>query len=358
MRSAERQAAAQSAQIGIAQAQLYPIVSVTGTISWQASRFKDLFNSQAMAGSVGPSFQWNILNYGRLINGVRVQDAVFRELVANYQNTVLKAESEVENSITGYLKGHQVVKALAKGVVASDKGARVGTIQFREGKINFVTLALLQQNLLTQQDQLATAYGALVQSLIQTYQAIGGGWQIRLQKQGEVLEEAAPPAPNMVPDVDPKDLTLLPEAGGNKSPGRARSCRVPALTSKMSTKEYCPMKLSLLCGALLLAISAPASHADPLLFGRGLFSPSCAPACNTCPDDYVSKALPCVPARTACGTADDYCRKPFPCVRCTVNGTGADDYCAKPLPRCLPPSTRPWYSCGPTQDACAACSKK
>src|SRR6202035_2805646 len=66
--SAERQAAAQSAQIGVAQAELYPHISITGTISWQASRFKDLFNSQAMAGSVGPSLQWNVLNYGRLVN--------------------------------------------------------------------------------------------------------------------------------------------------------------------------------------------------------------------------------------------------------------------------------------------------
>src|ERR1700681_1776270 len=67
VRSAERQAAAQSAQIGIAAAELYPHISITGTVSWQASQFKDLFNSQALAGSVGPSFQWNVLNYGRIV---------------------------------------------------------------------------------------------------------------------------------------------------------------------------------------------------------------------------------------------------------------------------------------------------
>ncbi len=220
--SAERQAAAQSAQIGLAEAQLYPIVSINGVVSWQAAKFPDLFNSQALAGSVGPSVQWNILNYGRLVNGVRVQDALFQQSVANYQNVVLKAQQEVENSVTSYLKGHQVVRALAKGVIASEDGARLGTIQFKEGKITFVTLALLQQNLLTQQDQLATAYGNLAQSLILTYQALGGGWQIRLQNNGVPIQEAAPPAPNQVPDVEPKDLTGRRGSGPEPGAGTAQ----------------------------------------------------------------------------------------------------------------------------------------
>jgi NodT family efflux transporter outer membrane factor (OMF) lipoprotein len=213
--SAERQAAAQSAQIGVAQAQLYPIVSITGTISWQASHFQDLFNSRAMQGSVGPSFQWNILNYGRLINGVRVQDALFQQLVANYQNVVLKAESEVENGIISFLNSHQVVKSLAKGVIASAEGVELGTIQYKEGKIQFITLANLQQNLVTQQDQLATAYGNLVLGLIQTYQALGGGWQIRLQDDAQVPVETVTP-PKQVPDIDPKNLPLSSVPAANQ----------------------------------------------------------------------------------------------------------------------------------------------
>jgi NodT family efflux transporter outer membrane factor (OMF) lipoprotein len=211
--SAERQAAAQSALIGFAEAELYPHISITGTISWQASRFQDLFGGRAMAGSVGPSLQWDILNYGRLVNGVRVQDARFQQLVVSYQNVVLKAESEVENAITSYLKSHQVVRALGKGVLASQSGARIGEDQYVNGKIPFVTLALLQQNLVTQQDQLATAYGNLVQALIQTYQALGGGWQIRLQDNGQGPDDTVAPAPpKEVPNIDPKDLPLSSRA--------------------------------------------------------------------------------------------------------------------------------------------------
>ena len=75
VRSAERQAAAQSARIGIATSDLYPHFSITGTIFFDANNFKDLFQGRSVAGAAGPSFQWNILNYGRLVNNIRVQDA-------------------------------------------------------------------------------------------------------------------------------------------------------------------------------------------------------------------------------------------------------------------------------------------
>ncbi len=69
-----------------------------------------------------------------------------------------------------------------------------------------MTLALLQQNQLTQQDQLATAYGNMVQGLVQAYQALGGGWQIRLEEGYGNDDVADVPAPKEVPDVNPNDL--------------------------------------------------------------------------------------------------------------------------------------------------------
>ena len=101
VRRAEQLAAAQSAQIGIAEAELYPAISVTGAVGFDAQRFTDLFKDHSLAGTIGPGFQWNVLNYGRLINNVRAQDAKFCELVTNYRNTVLKANSEAEDSIVG-----------------------------------------------------------------------------------------------------------------------------------------------------------------------------------------------------------------------------------------------------------------
>ena len=144
------------------------------------------------------AFQWNILNYGRILNGVRVQDAVFEQLVLSYQSTVLKANAEVENAIVAFLKSHEVVRQLTKSAEAAADGVTLASVQYREGKIPFVVLATLQQSLVAQQDQLASAYGVLVQSLIQTYRALGGGWEIRL-RDNPPIENLAPP--NQVPNT-------------------------------------------------------------------------------------------------------------------------------------------------------------
>ena len=90
VRRAERQAAAQNAEVGVAIAALYPQISIGGSMGWEAQKFKELFGGNAFQGVVGPSFNWAILNYGRLLANIRAEDAQFQFLVTNYQNTVLK----------------------------------------------------------------------------------------------------------------------------------------------------------------------------------------------------------------------------------------------------------------------------
>ena len=75
VRRAQWEAASQAEQIGIAHADLYPAFSISGTLGYQAQNFPQLFNSNALAGAVGPTFQWNILNYGRIFSNIRAQDA-------------------------------------------------------------------------------------------------------------------------------------------------------------------------------------------------------------------------------------------------------------------------------------------
>src|SRR5215212_7710774 len=97
VRRAERQVAAQSARIGVATSNLYPHISLIGTLGYEAENFSDLFSSRSFFGSIGPSVRWDILNYGRLVNGIRVQDALFQTRVLDYQNAVLRAGREVED---------------------------------------------------------------------------------------------------------------------------------------------------------------------------------------------------------------------------------------------------------------------
>ncbi len=181
VRKAERQAASQSAQIGVAEAEFYPHIAINGTWEYSAEFYKDLWTSKALAGSVGPTFTWNILNYGRILNNVRLQDAKFQELVATYQNTVLSAAQDVENGLVTFLEAQQRTKFQAASVKAAEEAVQIAVAQYKAGTIDFTRVTQLEQNLVTQQDTLAQAQGEIVTGLVQVYKALGGGWQIREQ---------------------------------------------------------------------------------------------------------------------------------------------------------------------------------
>jgi NodT family efflux transporter outer membrane factor (OMF) lipoprotein len=179
VRQAERLAAAQGEQIGIAEAQLYPTFSITGSMDWQATNFKDLFTSHAFNGSIGPQFQWNILNYGRIHNNVLLQDALLKDLLVSYQSTVLQASQEAENGIVTFLRAQVQAKYLQESVRAANMAVAIVIFQYEKGAADFNRYATIEQALVTQQDLFAQAQGQIAQGLVQVYRAMGGGWEIR-----------------------------------------------------------------------------------------------------------------------------------------------------------------------------------
>jgi NodT family efflux transporter outer membrane factor (OMF) lipoprotein len=213
VRRAERLAAAQSALIGVAESDFYPHISIDGSFGYSAEHLNNLFTSRAFNGTFGPAFNWKILNYGRLLNNVRAQDAQFQSLVTAYQNSVLTAGAEVENGLVFFLKAHVRVKALSESVRAAQKAANIALVQYRNGVVDFNRVALLQQNLVQQQDLLAQATGDIALGLIQVYKALGGGWQIRCNGCSSELPAVtvqpatpspAPVAPELKPPQPPK----------------------------------------------------------------------------------------------------------------------------------------------------------
>jgi NodT family efflux transporter outer membrane factor (OMF) lipoprotein len=179
VRRAERQAAAQSAEIGVAEAEFYPHIAINGTWEYSAEFFKDLWTPRAIAGNVGPTFTWNILNYGRILNNVRLQDAKFQELIATYQNTVLSAAQDVENGLVTFLQAQQRTKFQAASVKDAQEAVEIALAQYQAGTVDFTRVTQLETTLVTQQDTLAQAQGEIVTGLIQVYKALGGGWQLR-----------------------------------------------------------------------------------------------------------------------------------------------------------------------------------
>ena len=179
VRAAEMAAAAQSAAIGISQADLYPSFVLAGSIGVAGGNVSDQFDSGATTGFITPFFKWNIFNYGRIKNNVRVQDARFEQAVTAYQNTALAAAREVQDGLQGFLQTREQVDYLEAAVKATERATELALVQYREGATDYTRVLNTQTSLLQQQDALTSARGQVVSNLVATYKALGGGWQLR-----------------------------------------------------------------------------------------------------------------------------------------------------------------------------------
>jgi NodT family efflux transporter outer membrane factor (OMF) lipoprotein len=177
VRRALQDVAAQSAQIGVAEADLYPQIGVTGFIGYTADDIRRLFAEKSYTGLIFPSVQWKILNYGRIINNIRTQNARLEEKVLHYQQTVLMAGREVEDGLVAFLQYQVQALALEDSVQDAKDSVELVQAQYQGGVVDFNRVFTAQSQLVTQQDQLAIARGNIAVSLIAVYRALGGGWQ-------------------------------------------------------------------------------------------------------------------------------------------------------------------------------------
>jgi NodT family efflux transporter outer membrane factor (OMF) lipoprotein len=195
IRRAELQAAAQSALIGVSKADLLPHFSLVGSIGLRSSEgaptraglhsgssFSDLFDSDSFEYFVGPTFTWDLLNYGRIKNQVRIQDARFQQLQVSYQNTVINAAREVEDAMAGFVENQLQAGHLAVAVTASKRSVDISSLQYGEGLTDYQRVLDAQRGLRIDQDSLALVQGGVALQLVNMYRALGGGWQSRVDQ--------------------------------------------------------------------------------------------------------------------------------------------------------------------------------
>jgi NodT family efflux transporter outer membrane factor (OMF) lipoprotein len=192
IRFAERQLAAQSAQIGFAKADLFPHFSLFGNLGFETGEYTDsrsnnsnasnLFDKDSYRYSAGAGFNWDLFNYGRITNNVRVEDARFQELAVNYDDTVIRAAQEVEDAMVAFLRSQEAVGFLADAVKASKRSVDLSLIQYREGLVDYQRVLDTQRDLTARQDDLVTTAGSVGQNLVAIYRALGGGWELRKDK--------------------------------------------------------------------------------------------------------------------------------------------------------------------------------
>ncbi len=192
VRAAERFAAAQSERIGIATSDFYPSFTISGFTGFQTSsgydpafdlgkspNLKNILDAQSFTGFVDFGFNWPVLNYGRIANNVRVQDARFEQAATAYKDTVIRAAAQVEDSLVAFLRSQERAGFLAQSVAASQRSVDLSQTQYRDGACDFTRVLNSQASLTAQQDGQAVTRAEVALSLIGTYRALGGGWELR-----------------------------------------------------------------------------------------------------------------------------------------------------------------------------------
>ena len=178
IRQAELIAKAECARIGIAESELLPHFSLFGSAGFEAEDLDRVFTGTGFSGSIGPSFRWNILNYGRIENNVKAQEARFQQAIVNYRLKGITALNEVSNAMTAYIKTRDQVEKLTESVAATQRSFELASKQYKYGQVDFQRVLSTQSFLVQQQDSLASAKRDVVQNLIVLYKSLGGGWEI------------------------------------------------------------------------------------------------------------------------------------------------------------------------------------
>ena len=331
VRRAERQVAAQSARIGVAVSDLYPHISLVGVIGVEAEQFGDLFSTPgSMIGEIGPGVRWDILNYGRLVNNVRVQDARFQALAYAYQDRVLNAGREVEDAMVVFLRSQEQAQHLDASVNAAYRTVEITKEQYTQGEVDFTPVFLFESILTEQQDQLAVSRGDIALGLIAVYRALGGGWQIRLNGGNSAVEPIDLEMLEEMPAPKPKTPT---SNSSRLFPSVHTSSRLISQPQRLPLQSLRQFRRSLLARQEIdreilvgivdaVVIRLRCARADRPRRGAsgnplGLQDPN---GVLVCPDALLR------------GCCDGYCSKIQPCIPCYRRGCGCDDYCCKPSP--------------------------
>jgi len=215
---AEYKVRSESARIGAAEAALYPSITLFGNIGYNSNNQRGTWisGSDALGVTVGPSFSWNIFQYGRIKNQIRLQDAVFEESLVNYNKQVLLAVADVSNALQGYVLAKKQHSENTKAVEATIRAFNISVVQYNDGLVNYQRLLTTVEKLTSTQDRYASIKGNMALNAVALYKALGGGWQMSRGK-AYISQETAEQMKKRTDwgkFLDP-EMTRIPKGFGN-----------------------------------------------------------------------------------------------------------------------------------------------
>jgi multidrug efflux system outer membrane protein len=184
---AERRLAGATARVGVATADLFPRVTVTGFVGFLSGDFSHLFSTSAgtdaRAWSVSPTISWAAFDYGSLHAKLRARRAEADESLVQYEKTVLGALEETENALVNYREQQKRLASLIEQAASSRRAADLAGVQYREGVADFLSLLDAQRTQLEAESAVAQTEGEVNVSVVAIYKALGGVGQPPLAPQ-------------------------------------------------------------------------------------------------------------------------------------------------------------------------------
>ncbi len=182
IRQAEAELHAQTAQIGVAEANFYPSVTINGSIDLQAVKFSDLGSWASRTYTFGPSLSLPIFDGGRLSGNLELTKAEQQGAAIAYRRAVLNAWQEVANALTAYQGEQQRQEELAEAVQHNRRALDLARQQYTRGLVDFLQVLIAQQQLLATEQQNAISIATVSTNLVTLYKALGGGWENTLPR--------------------------------------------------------------------------------------------------------------------------------------------------------------------------------
>ncbi len=176
VQAAEWRLRAETARTGVATADLFPRIQVTGFIGLLSGDVSKLFSHGSQAWSVSPQVTWPALDLGGAHARLRAQEARQDEILAAYDQTVLVAVQDLETALNAYRQQQRRIVSLAEQVEASRAAADLARVRYKEGSIDFLVLLDAERTLLAAEDDLTAAQTGANTDIVAIYKALGGGW--------------------------------------------------------------------------------------------------------------------------------------------------------------------------------------
>lgn len=177
VRVAERRLAAATARVGVATADLFPRLSLTGFVGFLGGDASGLVNGNNKAWSLTPSLSWAAFDFGSVRARLKASKAEAEGVAAQYEQAVLLALEDTENALTRYAKQQARLAIVADQAQAARRAEVLAQIRYREGSEDFLTLLDAQRTQLSADDALAAAEAEVNVSVVAVYKALGGWGQ-------------------------------------------------------------------------------------------------------------------------------------------------------------------------------------